>query len=802
MLRTNTTPPRRHPVKQRRFARRGVVASTLLLAASIGLVSVGSTVASAAAASGDNAIYWVNEATPSIARANLDSSGVNQSFIPSSDLSDNPDWVAVDGNHLYWTNFADPVLGGTIGRSNLDGTDPDQDFITVGFTPSEQSENPQGVAVDGDFIYWANRSGGSIGRADLDGTNVDDNFITGLSLPVSVAVDGNFVYWTANGTIGRANLNGTSPNPAFIPLSIQDVISGVAVDGTHLYWTDESTGNIGRASLDGQTLDPTFITGTQAADVAVDGTSIYWTNFSSGTIGRADLDGLNVNESYISGGLQPNGIALGPSANVPTVTGISPTSGSMDGGNTVTVTGTFLTGATSVSFGSTAVSSGITVAGDGNSLTVTAPPGTVGPVDVTVTTSDDTSATSASDAYTYDAVAPAAPTDLTAAPGTNDIALNWTAPTDNGGAAITGYQVLRGTTARGESATPIATVTSGTSYTDTSAVPGTAHFYTVEAVNSAGNSTASNEATATVAVVPVVTTPAAPTDLAAAAGANDIALNWTASTDNGGAAVTGYQVFRGTTTGGESATPIATVTSGTSYTDPDVTPGTAYFYTVEAVNSVGNSVTSHEATATVAVTRSTGGMLAVTPGSQGYWLVSPTGVVTAHGDAVNYGSLSGVPLNAPVVGITATPDGKGYWLVASDGGVFAFGDANFYGSTGNLRLNQPIVGLTATPDGQGYWLVAADGGVFTFGDAVYHGSTGDLQLNKPIIGMAATPDGQGYWLVASDGGVFTFGDAAYYGSTSGQTADQPTVGLLTNAGGQGYTLVGASGTATSFGVTG
>jgi hypothetical protein len=103
-----------------------------------------------------------------------------------------------------------------------------------------------------------------------------------------------------------------------------------------------------------------------------------------------------------------------------------------------------------------------------------------------------------------------------------------------------------------------------------------------------------------------------------------------------------------------------------------------------------------------------------------------------------YGSMDGVHLNAPIVGIAVTPDGAGYWLVGSDGGIFAFGDAAFYGSMGGLHLNQPIVGIASTSDGKGYWEVAADGGIFSFGDAAFYGSTGAMHLNSSIVGMAAS----------------------------------------------------------------
>src|SRR5207247_2927911 len=45
-----------------------------------------------------------------------------------------------------------------------------------------------GAGVVSGHVYWANFSAGSIGRADLDGSNPNQSFITGASNPVGVAV--------------------------------------------------------------------------------------------------------------------------------------------------------------------------------------------------------------------------------------------------------------------------------------------------------------------------------------------------------------------------------------------------------------------------------------------------------------------------------------------------------------------------------------------------------------------------------------------------------------------------------------
>lgn len=189
------------------------------------------------------------------------------------------------------------------------------------------------------------------------------------------------------------------------------------------------------------------------------------------------------------------------------------------------------------------------------------------------------------------------------------------------------------------------------------------------------------------------------------------------------------------------------------------------------------------------------GMAACATG--GYWQVATDGGVFAFGGAGFYGSLGGLPLNKPIVGMAGHPSGRGYWLVASDGGVFSFGASKFLGSTGNIKLNKPIVGMAAHPSGEGYWLVAADGGLFGF-NAPFLGSTGNITLNKPVVGMAPTKLGAGYWLAASDGGIFSYGDAKFEGSTGGITLNKPIVGVAGDPDGRGYWLAASDGGVFNF----
>src|SRR5207249_2081642 len=182
-----------------------------------------------------------------------------------------------------------------------------------------------------------------------------------------------------------------------------------------------------------------------------------------------------------------------------------------------------------------------------------------------------------------------APQSLQATAGDHKVTLNWIAPSSNGGSPITGYKIYRSTSSGTE--TGYVSLGNVTSFTNTGLTNGVTYFYKVRAVNSVGLSPLSTEASATPS-----TTPSAPQNLQASAGTGNITLTWHAPSTNGGTAITGYKVYRSTSSGTE--TGYVSLGNVTSYINTGLTPGVTYFYKVLAVNSIGLSPLSNEASAT------------------------------------------------------------------------------------------------------------------------------------------------------------------------------------------------------------
>jgi titin len=305
---------------------------------------------------------------------------------------------------------------------------------------------------------------------------------------------------------------------------------------------------------------------------------------------------------------------------------------------------------------------------------------------------------------------PDAPTGLTASPADGRVTLAWAAPAVTGGAPVIGYDLYLGTTLDPSASAPIARVT-GTVVTVVGLANGTRYYFRVAAVSRIGPGPASDEAPA----VPV-TAPGAPTGLTATAADGRVTLAWTAPADDGGARVSGYLLYEGTSSGGESGPLVGgQPITATSYTVPSLTRGTAYYFTVVAVNSAGLSPASKEAS----VRLPTGSLVSPSPTTPSATTSSsappPTSSPTPSASSSTPSASSSTPsASSPTPSASSTPSP----------------------STSPSTSNLPPTGLTATAgDGQATlsWTASASGpgGSPTAGYRIYE-ATGPGGLEAPL----------------------------------------------------------------------
>jgi len=414
----------------------------------------------------------------------------------------------------------------------------------------------------------------------------------------------------------------------------------------------------------------------------------------------------------------------------PAVTGVSPSSGPIQGGATVTVTGTNLAGATAVTFGTLAAAAFIV---NTNSQITAATPAGTGTVDVTVTTGEGTSPVDApADQFTFTASPPpSSPTVSALSPSSGPV---------TGGTAVT----ISGTNFAGATAVRFGTSTA-----------------TNVSVHSATSLTATAPAGSVGTVDVTVVTPGgtSPTGLADRFTYQGSGY-WMAGSD-GSLFAFGRAPFDGSlpSLGVHVDNIVAVVPTADSkgYWMIGSDGGVFAFGDAGFVGSLP-ALGLHVQDVVGAVPTEDG---------RGYWMIGSDGGVFGFGDAGFAGSLPGLGIHVhDVVAVVPTPTSKGYWMIGSDGGVFAFGDAGFVGSLPGLGVRvQDVVGAVPTSSDDGYWMIGSDGGVFAFGDAGFAGSLPGLGLHvRDVVGVVSTHDNKGYWMVGNDGGVFAFGDAGFVGS--------------------------------------
>ena len=189
-------------------------------------------------------------------------------------------------------------------------------------------------------------------------------------------------------------------------------------------------------------------------------------------------------------------------------------------------------------------------------------------------------------------VAPDAPFGLSATPGNRQVMLSWVQP--SGGAALTHYEYEQD-----GSVTWTSTGGTAPSHTVTGLTNGQPYTFKVRAVNSAGQSAATNSRSAT----PTTTEPEAPESLRFTPGDQQVTLRWRAPTNDGGEPILRYEYDQD-----GSGTWISTDGTATSHTVTGLNNGQTYTFRVRAVNALGNgAVVMLEATPSPSTGRGGGG---------------------------------------------------------------------------------------------------------------------------------------------------------------------------------------------------
>jgi Domain of unknown function (DUF5050) len=137
----------------------------------------------------DVALYWTNNGAGEIRRQYL--AGGTVGGLPIVQALEFPVAIVVSGQRIYFTNDGDSDTTGYVTAADLIGTNP---------TPiAANQSHPHGIAVDTNYVYWANGGDGSIERARADGSELE-RIYSDRPTPWDVAVDGKALYWVEAGT--------------------------------------------------------------------------------------------------------------------------------------------------------------------------------------------------------------------------------------------------------------------------------------------------------------------------------------------------------------------------------------------------------------------------------------------------------------------------------------------------------------------------------------------------------------------------------------------------------------------------
>jgi sugar lactone lactonase YvrE len=225
-------------------------------------------------------VYWTAQGAGHVVKASL--TGANLTTIANgSGAIPLPSSMTVDGTGAYWVNER-----GTVEEVPLGGP---PDAATVLAT----AESPTAIVVDAANVYWTDTQAGTVLRRVRAGGAIT-TLASAQPSPggMALSADDTALYWTnsgagsgvgdggvGNGTIMKVTLAGGTVTTV---AAGQSHPTGIAVDGTTLYWTNAGlttgTGTVVKLTSGG--TPSTLASGlTSPYAIAVDATSVYWTQY-------------------------------------------------------------------------------------------------------------------------------------------------------------------------------------------------------------------------------------------------------------------------------------------------------------------------------------------------------------------------------------------------------------------------------------------------------------------------------------------------------------------------------------------
>ena len=361
---------------------------------------------------------------------------------------------------------------------------------------------------------------------------------------------------------------------------------------------------------------------------------------------------------------------------------------------------------------------------------------------------------------------PTAPTALAGIRGDSSVALTWTAPTDNGGAAITDVLVEYRLTTSATWSTFAHAPTSASAINVNGLTNGASYEFRVRAVNAAGNSPLSNVAGP---LVPM-TTASAPLNLVGTFGDSKVTLAWATPASNGGGPISDYRIqYREARAGAPWTTVPHAASTATSIIVTGLANGTPYIFRVAAVNPVGFGATEETSRITPmtipgapAIVSATPGNASVAlawraPGSNGGGAISNYIIeYKVDGPSVTWTRFPRVASSATTATVTSLTNGTSYLFRVTAVNAAGIGPAS--------NTSDPVMPVTVPTVAYGVVAVGGDKQARLTWNAP--ASNGGLAVIDYVVEVRAA--GAAVWTTFADG-VSAATSATVTGLTNGVT---------------------------------